>query len=47
MSISPLLLDIAYFALMVLGDVAKILAGGIIALSFVDGLLSIIQLIRG
>jgi hypothetical protein len=47
MSISPLSLDIAYFALMILGDAATILAGGIIALAFVDGLLSVIQLIRG
>lgn len=47
MTISPLLLDIAYFALMVLGNVAIILAGGVIALGFVDGLLSVIQLIRG
>lgn len=47
MSISPLLLDIAYFALWVLGNVATLLAGAFIALSFMDGLLSIIQLIRG
>ena len=46
MNISPLTLDIAYLALTVLGDASIIVAGGLVALSFVDGLISAIQLIR-
>lgn len=46
MDISPLATDLAYFALFVLEDVARLLAGALIVAAFVDGLVSVVQIMR-
>lgn len=46
MSLSGLSLDLAYFVAWALGDLARFVAGGLIAAAFVDGLITAIQMIR-
>lgn len=46
MEISTLSLDLAYLAIAALGDLARFIAGGLIAAAFTDGLMTAIQLIR-
>lgn len=46
MDISPMSIDLAYFALVVLEDVARLLAGALIVAAFVDGLISVLQIMR-
>lgn len=46
MELSGLTLDLAYFAVWALGDLARFIAGGLIAAAFVDGLITAIQLMH-
>lgn len=46
MGLTGLTLDLAYFAVWALGDLATLIAGGMIAAAFVDGLMVAVQLIR-
>lgn len=46
MELSTLSLDLAYLAASLLGDLARLIAGALIAGAFVDGLLTAIQLVR-
>ncbi len=46
MDISAISIDVAHLALFVLGDFARLLAGALIVASFMDSLVSILQLMR-
>ena len=45
--LSTLTIDLVYFALAVLGDIFVFLAGGLIVISIVDGLIHAMNILRG